>query len=527
MQNDLDRRSFLSGGLKVVGSAALAGPLLGALGPGSAVAQAKPFAIPAAAKAKRGGTLTVGSLGGDQDTLDAHYSSTNIDQQRGQNLYDSLMSINEDAFTFSPALAESIEMNRDATVATIRLRKGVEFHNGKTLTAEDLVFSLRRILNPKNPGNAHSTLASINPNALKIVDKYTVRCILKNADSMFPSRWGNDQTAIVPVGFDPKKPVGTGPFMYKSFTPGSQSVFVRNPNYWMEGLPYLDQLTIIDFSDDTSRVNALRSGQIDALDGFDPSLLSQIQSGGSFKTLLAKSGYYQPITMRVDKAPFNDVRVRQAFRLMCGRSQMVEQAYGGYARVANDMPDPADPAYPRMPQRQQDIAKAKALLKAAGQENLSLTFTTAPEDVDLVNSAQVFAQQAAAAGVKIKIDNLTPSAYNVGFTKWPFTQGFWAAGLIGTGYATRFMPGGLFNDSHWDNAKTNSYYEQALRQTNETKRTELLGEILKYLYDNGPDIVHTFKYTVDAYSDQLAGFEAANSTGWSFGGWRYREVSFQ
>ena len=449
-----------------------------------------------------------------------------MDQQRGQNLFDSLYSIDEGKFTFTPALAESIEMNAGATVATIRLRKGVEFHNGKTLSAEDLIFSLKRILNTANPGNAHSSLAAVDPSGLKQLDKYTVRATLKTPDAMFPYRWGNDQTAIVPVGFDPKKPVGTGPFMLQSFTPGTQSVFVRNPNYWMDGLPYLDKLVIVDFSDDTSRVNALRSGQLDALDGFDPSLLGQIKSAGGFQTLMAKSGYYQPITMRVDRAPFNDVRVRQAMRLICNRPQMVEQAYGGYAAVANDMPDPADPAFPSMPQRVQDLAQAKSLLKAAGQENLNLTFTTAPEDVDLVNSAQVFAQQASAAGVKIKIDNLTPSAYNAGFTKWPFTQGYWAAGLIGTGYATRFMPGGLFNDSHWDDKTTNSYYEQALKQTDTAKRNELLGEVLTYLYHNGPDIVHTFKYTVDAYSDKLTGFLPADSTGWSFGGWRYRQVSF-
>jgi peptide/nickel transport system substrate-binding protein len=222
--SDVDRRRFLSGGLKLAGSAVVLGPLAAACGSSSSSnsggATTSASSTAAAGTPKRGGTLTIGSIGSDQDTLDAQYSSTNMDQQRGQNLYDSLYSINEDKFTFTPALAESIEMNAGATVATIRLRKGVEFHNGKTLSAEDLIFSLKRILNPSNPGNAHSSLAAIDPSGLKQLDKYTVRCHLKSADAMLPYRWGNDQTSIVPVGFDPKKPVGTGPFMLQSFTPG-------------------------------------------------------------------------------------------------------------------------------------------------------------------------------------------------------------------------------------------------------------------------------------------------------------------
>ncbi len=473
---------------------------------------------------KRGGTLLVGSIGSDADTLDTHFSSTDLDQQRCQNVYDSLSFINSGLpYQAQYALAESIELNAAATVATVRLRSGVEFHHGKTLSADDLIYTMQRILNPSKPGRAATSLAAVDPGSLKKLDSLTVRFPLTTPDSMFALRWGSAQTNIVPTDYDPAKPVGTGPFMVQSFTPGARSVFVRNPNYWLPAEPYLDQVEIIDFSDNTSRVAALLSGQVDAIDGIDPSDLRQVPSGG-YVTMITKSGFYQPITMRVDLAPFNDARVRQAFRLMVDRPQMVAQAYSGYGQVANDMPFPADPAYPSLPQRAQDIPQAKSLLKAAGQEGMSVTFTTTPENGGLVATAQVFAQQAAAAGVKIKVTDLNPTAYDAGFKAWPFTNGYWAASILGLGYSGRFLKSGGANDSHWNDPAGTAMYADLLKTTDPVKQRTFGAELFKRFYDEGPDIIHSFKHNIDLYSSKFTGFQPFNSTGWSLGSWRYRNI---
>jgi len=521
----LDRREFLTrsaGAMGALGAAALVGP--GAL----RTRPSELAKIEAAAKPKRGGTLIIGSLGSTTDTVDNQLkASSNMDQERGQNLYDSLTYIPDPSYGHAPALAEHIILNATATSATFYLRKGVEFHNGKTFTADDLIFSLQRILNPAAPGKAHTSLASINPNALAKVNDYVVTAELNFPDAFLPARFGSAQTAIVPVGFDPTHPVGTGPFMFQSFTPGSQSTFVRNPNYWVEGQPYLDELQIIDFADDTSRVAALLAGQVHAIDGIDPSLLPEIKAHGGFSTMVTKSGYYQPITMRTDLAPFNDARVRQAFRLLVDRPGMVKQAYGNRARIGNDMPDPTDPNYPTFPQRHQDIKKAKSLLKAAGYGNgLNVTLTTSPNDVDLVNSALVFAQQVqqANAGVTVTVNQITNAAYNAQFTKWPFTQGYWAANLIGTSYASRFLGGGPNNDSHWNDPVTDQAYFAALKEIEPSKQKKYLEDIFQVFYESGPDIAHTFKDQVDVFTDNFQGFTPAVSNGWSLGGYRYRLV---
>jgi peptide/nickel transport system substrate-binding protein len=521
MSHLYSRRTFLAAGAGAIGAAALAAC---ASNPSSSTASAP---SPGGA-AKRGGRLRVGSIGGTMDIVDATYSSTDMDQQRMQNLYDSLTYLSADLpYHFENALAESIELNSDATVATVRLKQGVEFHSGKTLGADDLIFTMQRILNPQKYGRAHTSFASVDPNNMKKLDDRTVQFNLKTPNSMFAQLWGSGSTGILPTDYDPTKPVGTGPFKYQSFTPGSRSVFVRNPNYWLSGQPYLDEVEIIDFADNTSRIAALLSGQVDAIDGVDPSALAQVGNDSRFQTMITKSGFYQPITMRVDLPPFNDVRVRQAFRLMVDRPAMVKQAYSGYAEVANDMPNPADPAYPKLAQRVQDIAQAKSLLKAAGQEGLTVTLTTTPENGGLVNSAQVFAQQGAAAGVTVKVSNLSPTAYDANFKDWPFTNGYWAASVIGIGYSGRFLKGGGINDSHWDDGAGAALYTELLKTTDQAKQKDLGSQLFQRFYDMGPDIIHTFKNNLDVYSSKLTGFKPFNSNGWSLGAWRYRVVSFK
>ena len=518
MPNNFSRRGFLAAGGGGIGAV-----LLAACAGGSS-SSATSQSTAAASTPKRGGLLRVGSIGATADTLDPQHVTSDMDQERNQNVYDSLRYLRPSLpYAYDWGLAESIELNAAATVATVKLRSGVEFHNGKSLTADDLIFTMQRMLNPSNPGGAAASFGAVSAKAMKKLDNLTVQFNLSKPDSMFASRWGSAQTSIIPVGFNPAKPVGTGPWKVKSFTPGSRSVMVRNPNYWMSGEPYLDQLEIIDFTDNTSRVAALLSGQIDAVDSVDPTDLTQVPASGYTK-MITKSGFYQPITMRVDRAPFNDVRVRQAMRYIVNRPQMIAQAYSGYATVANDMPFPSDPAYPHYPQRVQDIDMAKSLLKAAGHENLAITFTTAAENGGMVAMAQVFAQQASAAGVKVTVNDITPTAFDAGFQSWPFTNNYWAANVMGTGYSGRFLPTSGLNDSHWNDPTATALYEDLLKTTDQAKQNTYASQIFNIFYNEGPDVIHTFKDNIDLFSSKFSGFVPFEANGWSLGSWRYRSV---
>jgi peptide/nickel transport system substrate-binding protein len=198
---------------------------------------------------------------------------------------------------------------------------------------------------------------------------------------------------VVPSGFNGKTFDGTGPFAYQSFTPGQRSVFTRNKNYWKTGLPYADTLTIIDFSDNTAVQNALTTNVIQAVGQLDPPQMASLANSAGVKAVASHTGQFKPFTMRVDQAPFNDNNVRQAFRLLVGRQQLIDSALDGFGMVANDIFAPYDADFDSSLHRQQDIPQAKFLLKKAKRENLTVTLTTSPLATGMVAMATVLADR--------------------------------------------------------------------------------------------------------------------------------------
>ena len=163
-------------------------------------------------------------------------------------------------------LAEEFTPNANATQWTVRLRRGITFHNGKTVTADDIIYTLQRITNPKAPLSGAASMASVDTKNIKKLDQYTVQIPCHTPFAALYELQACYYYSIVPVGFNPKQPVGTGPYAYESFTPGQASTFVRNANYWQAPLPYTDRVVITDFEDETSQVNALTSGAVNLVD---------------------------------------------------------------------------------------------------------------------------------------------------------------------------------------------------------------------------------------------------------------------
>ena len=260
----LDRRTFLRSALAGGAAVAAGGLLDAASASGSGAMTWKSSSL---AASKRGGNLKVGLTGGGStDTLNPFYGGISaIGTARAQQLYQPLVQLANNA-QLQYVLAEEIVPNGSTANWTIRLKKGVTFHNGKPFGADDVIYTLQTILNPKKPLGGALVLSPVKVNGLKKVDDLTVEVPMSLPFGSFP-----EQLAafwyflyIAPDGWTQNdKPNGTGPFVYKSFTPGQQSVFVRNKNYWKAGLPYLDSVTILDFQDPTAVLNALTSNVID------------------------------------------------------------------------------------------------------------------------------------------------------------------------------------------------------------------------------------------------------------------------
>jgi peptide/nickel transport system substrate-binding protein len=515
---DLTRRQLLRGG-------GLAGVALLTAGPLAACGTTSQSSA-ANGPRKQGGVLTVGATGGGaKDTLDPHGPVTYPDQARVLNLYEPLFLRNAE-YKIEPLVAESIEASQAGQVWTLRLRAGVQFHHGKTVTADDVIFTFKRILDPKSPGAGASGLSMIDPAQLKKIDDRTLQIGLKYPYAVLEDQLAQYSLGIVPTDFNLAKPVGTGPFKFDSFTAGTKSTFTRFDNYWRQKA-YLDQLVILDFPDDTAKVNALLSGQVQAIDNLPQAQINAVKAAG-ITVQVSQTGSWTPITMRVDVAPFNDVRVRQAFRLIVDRPQMVAQALNGQGRIANDLYSPFDQAYDSgLPQRVQDLGQAKSLLKAAGREGLTVELVTSTGvGSGAVESAQLFAQQAKGAGVNVQIRNVDSSTfYGQQYLSWPFAQDFWFTREYIPQVANGSLPASPYNETHWADPQFISLIDKAQRELDATKRTQILQDAQKIEYETGGNIIWGFKNQVDAYSSKVTGFVPDKNLPLS--SYQFRLVSFR
>ncbi len=479
-----------------------------------------------AAAPKRGGRLLIGSAGGGaKDKLDAHGPISNPDIARVFALYEPLAKYDAN-YEFEMILAEEISGNASADAWTVRLRQGVEFHNGKTLTADDAIASIQRLIDPKRSAAA-SSLADIDPQGFKKLDDRTFIIQLNQPFAAFDIQLGQYGNGIVPVGYDPAAPIGTGPFKFGSFTPGDRTVFPAHKNYWRTGLPYVDELVIIDFPDETARINALMSGQVHAIDNVPFAQTRVLGATPGLKTLVAKTGAWLPFTMRVDQAPFDDVRVRQAMRLLVDRKQMIEQALSGQGSVANDMYSPFDPAYAsHLPQRSQDLDQAKSLLRMAGHADLEVELVTSAISAGVVEAAQVLAEQARGAGVKINLRKVdTGVFYGNDYLKWPFAQDFWYTRDYLAQSANCALPGAIYNETHFADPKYASLVAEARRTLDKAKRTAILHDAQKIEYETGGYTIWGFRDQVDAYSAKITGL-VPSKTGTPLGNYNFASVHF-
>jgi peptide/nickel transport system substrate-binding protein len=504
------RRQFLRG-VAATGAVAGAGSLLAACSGGGSSSGAPKNATQTSRSLRRGGNLTLGLTGGSSsDTLDPHKSLTYTDTSRLQSLYQPLAQLNAQA-QVEYVLAESITPHGSLSNWIIRLRPGVTFHDGRGFTADDVIFTFHRVYD--NGFTGKLGLGPIDLKNTKALDTRTVQVTMIKPFASFAEQlaafWYN--LYIAPAGFNPARPSGTGPFIYQSFTPGQRSVFTRNPHYWKPGLPFVDTLTIIDFSDNTALQDALATGVVHGAGTLDGPQIASLATTSGIKTVVSHSGEIVPFTMRVDQPPFNDVNVRQAMRLLVDRPQLIDSALDSYGVVANDLFSPYDPAFDHSLVRaaQGDIPLAKFLLKKAGQEGLTVSLTTSAVATGTVAMATVLAAQANAAGVTINLDNVPPGTFfGPNYRHWPFAQDYYNYYPYLSQVAESMLPGSPFNETHTANPQYTSLYNQANATANPSLRKEILQEMQRYDFNEGGYIIPAYIDVLDAYSDKITGYTA-------------------
>jgi peptide/nickel transport system substrate-binding protein len=487
--------------------------LLGAglLLPGGLVActstgQATSASSVSSGKPRRGGRLRTGHAGGGSvETLDPAKSLTLIDEARARQLFDTLTFYSPD-MKVVPFLAQRIEPNTDASQFRITLRSGVTFHNNKPLTADDVLYTWRRILDPKTASGGAAALSRVDMKATKKVSDTEIQVVLKEPQVDFPALLTGREQSIVPDGFtDFSKPVGTGPFMFESFSPGRRSLFKRNPHYWQDG-PYVDELEMISIPDNTARLNALVAGQVDAIENLSFTDARGYQGSGTIRVLASKSMTCLPFYVQTDVAPFNSPDVRRALRLSVDRESAVKTALSGFGEVGNDLFGKGAAMYDSsIEQRPYDPEQAKALLRKAGAEGLRVTLNTTSGTVGNVESCQAFAEQAKAAGISVEVKNWDVGKFNSDiYNQVPFAQTYWnfPPEIM---FPFALAPKAPYNETRFANPQFEKRYAESQRTIDDTKRKVIFDDLQRMLWDDSGYIIWGFIKFTDATSRRVQG----------------------
>lgn len=477
----------------------------------------------ATGKPKPGGTLRVGiSGGGSSDTYSPFVVNGPSSTTRTQIFYENIVWM-DGKMGLQNALADEVTPNAKADVWTVRLKKGVEFHNGKTMTSDDVIATMRSIMNPKEGATASGYYINLIKQMRKL-DANTIQFQL-----VYPCVYFNAllsaATYIVPADFNLKQPVSTGPWKMVSYTPGVETVLQRFPNYW--GTPaFASELHIVELPDDSARVNALLSGQVDAINQVPFDQVPVLKARSTVALSISETGGWDPITMRVDVPPFNDMRVRQAIRLLMNRKQAVESALVGQGVTGNDYYGRFSGCFATMT-REPDIEQAKSLLKQAGHENLSTELVVAPVSAGVLQACEVLSENAKAAGVSINVRQVDPGTYFGRYEQWPFSIDYW----IGLPYLliasiAEGPRATAVNVTHFNDPEFNKLFFQASAATDSGKQCDIIHSMQQISFERGGYLIWGFDNTVDAYSTKLGGYEGVDWTRWGLHRCRLDQIGF-
>ena len=425
--------------------------------------------------------------------------------------------------SLNPVLAEKWTPNSTADVWTFTIRQGVKFHNGQTMSADDVVYTFKTYTDPKAP---NPTLAGVVvPDGVQKVDDHTVAFHLEAPNGNFPYLVSSDNynTVIMPNNFDPAKwessfP-GTGPFVLKSYTPKQGASFVRNEKYWgPKAKPSATQFTFYDT--ETPLVLALTGGTIDVVGQFSVTGGPQILNG-PYNVVKLKSSAHRELSMRTDQSPFTDPRVRRAIALTLDRPAIVKALFNGFADLGND--SPFAPVFPStdtsVAQRAKNIAEAKALLKAAGHANGFSTQMLANQQQEIPQYAQIIQQSAKAIGVNIHVKVEPQSVY---YGNYKFGTSDWLDGTMSlVDYGHRSVPNAfLTNPLQTINAKTGTGAWNAARFSSKeydklaaqyiatadlTTQRKIAGQIETLLLDQTPVVYGYFYNYLSASAQNVKG----------------------
>ena len=484
------------------------------------------FGAPMAA-AKVGGTLRIGSVAYNSSL--EPYGLREAGSLGLAGIPGEYLTWTNNKFEVKPWLATSWKPNAALTVWTFQIRKGVKFHNGKTLNADDVVASFRQYLNQKTSQILSALPANmIEPSGVVKTGPYTVQFRLKAPNNAFPYLVSQTtyQAIIQPAAIAAKPDtwvssgmIGTGPFRLKSQNK-QRAELVRNNTYW-GGKPPLDGVVITFYSDPAPMVLALRAGQTDLVVQMSPQQARAFKSNSKFKVYTVPVSSHNMFGMRVDRDPFRDARVRRAVALTLNRPDIINRVLLGAGALGDDTP--FFPGFastdPSIQQRKQNLDLAKALLKAAGKEDLKFTITT-HNQFDVPDYAAAVQAAGRQAGISIDLNVMTYDDYYsaVGGGDYATTTPWLNATATITEYGARgvpnlymtaaYMTNGVWNASKYSNNEFDSVARAYLSSADLAAQRKATKRMAGLLLRDTPVITAYFLAFTAAASSKVQNYQA-------------------
>jgi peptide/nickel transport system substrate-binding protein len=453
----------------------------------------------------RGGKIRVaGYSSSTADTVDPAKQSLSTDYVRCNMFYNGLTALDG---TLTPQLELAAAIDNDkATVWTIKLRKDVTFHDGKALTSADVVYSLKRHLDPAVGSKAKPLAQQMQDIKATAPDEVQVTLSAPNAD--FPVVLGTFHFLIVKDGTtDFTTAIGTGPYKCKEFTPGVRSVGVRNENYWKPGKPYLDEIEMFSIEDETARLNAMLAGDIQVAAQITPRSAKRVKASPGFAVFETPSGNYNDFILRQDADPTRNGDLVMAIKYLFDREQM-QAAVGGV--IGNDQPvDPTNLYYnAELKQRPYDPDKAKFHFQKSGLGTTALPLFSMSGNT-MTDQAVILQQSALQIGMTIDVQRMPKDGYwsNV-WMKHPFTIGnINPRPSVDSLFTLFFKSDAPWNESAWKNERFDALLIEARGETDQAKRKQQYGEMQMLIRDDCGIGLPLFASFYDAHSTALKGLE--------------------
>jgi peptide/nickel transport system substrate-binding protein len=451
--------------------------------------------LPGLAAAQASGVLKV-SFRSSLVRLDPAFTVSSDEYVATQTIYDNLTKLDE-RLSAIPSLAEEWSSPDGGKTWLFKLRSGVRFHHGRALDAEDVVFSIRRVLDPTagSPGRrALGPIAEVTSDG-----PTTVKFTLEGPFAEFPAVLSGTFGRIVPRDASEnlnERPVGTGPFRFVEWVRGQHLKLARNAEYWMQGLPRLSEVWLVSYPAQAAEQAALASGETQMMWDVPASLIPVVSRIPNVQVTEIPSTGFQPIAMRSDRPPFNDPRVRRAVKHAINREQVMRFVLQGRGTVAQDTPVAPSSAYHApVAAPPFDVAAARALMREAGHANgFQVRFFASNERAGCIETAQVVRPMLEAIGVRTEIVQVPWDRFNAEVWKKEtlFVSNWVGRPTIDEQLYPYFHSTGTWNEYNYADPEVDRLLDGARRETDLNARKALYAQVQAKLAADGPAIISYF-----------------------------------